>query len=51
MKLEGEAIYTASKAALENLTISMSRELSNFALQLMLWALHHIFRFNKNCTK
>lgn len=32
MKLEGEAIYTASKAALENLTISMSRELSNFGI-------------------
>jgi 3-oxoacyl-[acyl-carrier protein] reductase len=29
MKLEGEAIYTASKAAIENLTVVLSRELAN----------------------
>jgi 3-oxoacyl-[acyl-carrier protein] reductase len=32
MKLEGEAIYTASKSAIENLTIVMSRELSRFGI-------------------
>ena len=32
MKLEGEAIYTASKSAIENLTIVMSRELSSFGI-------------------
>ncbi len=32
MKLEGEAIYTASKAAVENLTVVMSREFSNYGI-------------------
>ena len=32
MKLEGEAIYTASKAAVENLTIVMSREFANYGI-------------------
>lgn len=32
MKLEGEAIYTASKAAVENLTVVMSRELSSYGI-------------------
>ena len=32
MKLEGEAIYTASKAAVENLTVVMSREFANYGI-------------------
>ena len=32
MKLEGEAIYTASKSAVENLTVVMSRELANYGI-------------------
>ena len=32
MKLEGEAIYTASKSAVENLTIVMSREFANYGV-------------------
>ena len=32
MKLEGEAIYTASKSAVENLTVVMSREFSDFGI-------------------
>jgi len=32
MKLKGEAIYTASKAAVENLTIVMSRELAEYGI-------------------
>ena len=32
MKLEGEAIYTASKAAVENLTVVTSREFSDFGI-------------------
>ena len=32
MKLEGEAIYTASKSAIENLTIVMSRELADYGI-------------------
>lgn len=32
MKLKGEAIYTASKAAVENLTVVMSRELAEYGI-------------------
>ena len=32
MKLEGEAIYTASKSAIENLTVVMSREFANYGI-------------------
>ena len=32
IKLEGEAIYTASKAAVENLTIVLSRELAQYGI-------------------
>ena len=32
MKLKGEAIYTASKSAVENLTIVMSRELADYGI-------------------
>ena len=32
IKLEGEAIYTASKTAVENLTVVMSREFANYGI-------------------
>ena len=32
MKLEGEAIYTASKSAVENFTVVLSRELADFGI-------------------
>ena len=32
LKLKGEAIYTASKSAIENLTVVMSRELSEYGI-------------------